>query len=149
MGDRGRKPASALNVVESGIVSLKRPEPPDGFSAVEKKAWREVVDRLPADWFPEETLGLLRMYCKHAAAADRVTLLVAEMEARPVADGPVDKGSTEYFNLEDYDRLLKMQERESRAMTALARSMRITQQATYDPKRKKGPVTAKPWEQAQ
>lgn len=53
---------------------------------------------------------------------------------------------TDPFDIEEYDRLLKMQEREGRAMSSLATRMRITQQTTYD-KSKKKPVTGKkPWE---
>jgi hypothetical protein len=46
-----------------------------------------------------------------------------------------------------YDKLLHMQERESRIMVSLATKMRITQQATYDrEKTKPKQVAKKPWE---
>jgi hypothetical protein len=46
--------------------------------------------------------------------------------------------------LMDYDRLLKMQERESRSMAALARGMRMTQQSTYTQRKSKGTAIKKP-----
>jgi hypothetical protein len=75
------------------------------------------------------------MYCRHTVSARRVSELIAGME-----------GSSD-FDLEAYDRLLKMQERESRAMSSLATRMRLTQHSTYDAKKKKGStLTQKPWE---
>lgn len=44
------------------------------------------------------------------------------------------------------DRLLKMQERESRVITTLATKMRISQQSTYDKSKKKPLAGKKPWE---
>ena len=54
-------------------------------------------------------------------------------------------GETESDNfLCDYDRLLKMQEREGRAMSALATRMRLTQQSLVTRDRRKGGVRGKP-----
>ena len=47
----------------------------------------------------------------------------------------------------EYDKLLKMQERESRILVSLATKMRMTQQATYDPEKGKGSTPIRPpWE---
>jgi hypothetical protein len=46
-----------------------------------------------------------------------------------------------------YDRLLKMQEREGRAISSLATRMRISQQSTMTEKKRKPALTLpKPWE---
>ena len=145
MGDRGRTPASALNVVDSGIVSVKRPRPPEELTPAQAEEWRAVVERLPADWFPRETHAMLSEYCKHVITARTLGKMIARIED-PAFSEPVE-GESE-FNMEAYDDLLKMRERESRTIMALSRSMRMTQQATYDPKRKKGKAGAKPWESA-
>ena len=51
------------------------------------------------------------------------------------------------FNVKHYDRLLKMQEREGRAITSLATKMRISQQATLTKRADKGTRgSRKPWE---
>jgi hypothetical protein len=68
---------------------------------------------MPADWFSRENAGL--QYCRHVVAARRVAQLVRQQEA------------SDEFIIEDYDRLLKMQERESRACASLAVKMRLTQ----------------------
>jgi hypothetical protein len=96
--------------------------------------WVAVVNRLPADWFQRETHGLLVAYCRHVVAARRVAQLIATCEA---AEG---------FNVDEYDKLLKMQEREGRSISSLATRMRISQHATYDKKRKKPIETARPWQ---
>jgi hypothetical protein len=109
--------------------------PPVGLSPEQAAEWRAVVNGLPADWFGRETEALLAQYCRHVVAARRVQELVASMEA----DG-------ESFNIPDYDRLLKMQEREGRAISSLATKMRISQQTTYDKSKKKTAQAHRPWE---
>lgn len=131
---RGRTSAAALSVVTS-LVTVRRPEPPNELTDEQAHEWREVVARLPADWFTRETHGLLTAYCRHVVAGRRVAQLIEAEEA----------GET--LNVENYDRLLKMQEREGRALSSLATRMRISQHATYDKKRTKPQqATTKPWD---
>lgn len=148
MGDRGRQPASALNVVDSGIQSVKRPKPPEELTPSQAEEWVAVVERLPADWFPRETHAMLAEYCKHVSSARTIGKMLARIESPESQREPVD--GEDAFDMEAYDDLLKMRERESRTIMALARSMRITQQATYDPKKKKGKGGGepRPWEQS-
>jgi hypothetical protein len=136
MSKPGRKSAAALSVVgKSPIEATERPRPPSELTTEQKREWVDVVNRLPADWFPRETLGLLSQYCRHVVAARHVAQLIERVEANDELD------------IEQYDRLLKMQEREGRALSSLATRMRITQQASYDAKRGKGkPLTKKPWD---
>lgn len=104
-----------------------------GLNDEQKAEWIAVVNRLPAEWFPRETLPMLESYCRHVVAARRVAQLVADAEAGDTLD------------IDTYDKLLKMQEREGRAISSLATRMRMSQQSTYDPKRKKPVATKKPW----
>lgn len=136
MGARGRKSPKDVSVVQTGpVITMARPDPPDDLTDEQANEWRAVVDALPADWFPRETWGLLAQYCRHVVAARRVAQLVAAAEA-----------DAETLDIEDYDRLLKMQEREGRAMSSLASRMRINQQATIDKRKKKPSSVKKPWE---
>ena len=144
MGDRGRKPASSLNVVDSGIVSAKRPEPPEELTPAQAAEWRAVVGRLPVDWFPRETHAMLAEYCRHVVSARMLGQMIDRIEC-PESGAEKVEGE-ESFSLGTYADLLKMRDRESGRVIALARSMRITQQATYDPKKKKGKVGNSPWE---
>jgi len=134
MQQRGRKSQASLEVVGAATGAVERPRAPRELTSEQAGEWREIVNRLPADWFPRETHQLLAQYCRHVISARRVSQLIASAE------------ETDPFDIEEYDRLLKMQEREGRAMSSLATRMRITQQTTYD-KSKKKPVTGKkPWE---
>ena len=147
MGARGRKPATEVATIPN-IGVEDRPQPPLNLNDEQQGEWIQVVNRLPADWFPSETHSMLAQYCRHASTANKVAFLIAEMESRPVSQDAVEEGEVvdAYFDLDDYNKLLNMQERESRAMTALARSLRFTLQATYDKEKKKPPVGDTPWD---
>lgn len=131
MGARGPQSVAALEVVANSPVSaIERPQAPDDLTPEQRREWVAIVNRMPADWFPRETHGLLAQYCRHVVAAAHVADLVEKLMA-----GKLD--SDDY--VADYDRLLKMQEREGRAMSSLATRMRMSQQSTYEPRRGKGP----------
>ena len=135
MKQRGRKAALAI-AESSGITSQERPDPPVDLTTEQRIEWILVINAVPAEWFQPETHGLLAQYCKHVVAAKHVAELIQELE----------KGDE--INISEYDKLLKMQERESRVIMSLATKMRISQQATYSPEKTKGNRTGgvnKPW----
>jgi len=135
MGIRGRQSAASLTIIGAANVEvIPRPSPPDDLTEDQAHEWRAIVNRLPAEWFPRETHGMLAQYCRHVVAARRVADLIA------TAEGDADT------DIENYDRLLKMQEREGRAMSSLATRMRISQQTTYDKSKKKPTSGKKLWE---
>jgi hypothetical protein len=121
---RGRKSAASLTVVPAAeIISIvERPQPPAELSLEQAVEWRAIVDRLPAGWFPRETWPLLSQYCRHVVNARRVAQLLAQHE------GAAD------FNTADYGALLAMQERETKAILATARGLKLSQQARVEPK---------------
>jgi len=132
MGVRGRKSAASLEVggeiMSGGMVeSVARPDAPYDLTDEQSIEWWAVVNRLPADWFGRETQPLLAQYCRHVVQARRVAELIDRMMQD--SDG---------FEVTDYDRLLKMQEREGRALSALASKMRLSQQATLTKRADKG-----------
>ena len=133
MGTRGRTSAAALAVAKP-VQRIDRPDAPYDLSDEQSEEWWAVVNRLPADWFPRETHGLLTQYCRHVVAARRVAQLVTACE-----------GSAE-MDLDEYDKLLKMQEREGRALSSLATRLRISQQATMDKRTTKPKTVSKPWQ---
>lgn len=135
MEGRGRKSSASLSVISSGNVqAVRRPDAPNELTDEQAKEWADIVSRLPADWFPRETHGMLISYCRHIVSARRIAQLIEAAEA------------AEAFDVDEYDKLLKMQERESRAMSSLATRMRLTQQTTYDKSKKKPGQTRKPWD---
>lgn len=150
MGTRGRTSAAALSVISGGgIETVRRPDPPRELTDDEAVEWRAVVNRLPADWFPTETLPLLAQYCRHTVAARRVATMIEQLDNLMGAEVKSGGNPAEVVmsSAKAVDRLLKMQERESRCLSSLATKMRISQQTTYDKSRKKGSVAPKkPWE---
>lgn len=139
MKQRGRKSAAALAVPSAAEVleTHVRPDAPYELTDDEAAVWRGVIDRMPATWFGPETYPLLTQYCRHIVRSNRVAQLVQSAE------------SDEKCALEDYDRLLKMQERESRAILTLATKMRLAQQSTIAPDAKKERRIGlkRPWQQ--
>lgn len=132
-----RTSAAALTVVtpDGEITCESRAFPPAELTDEQRAEWLAVVNRLPADWFPRETHGMLAQYCRHVVAARRISQLIQAFESQDKLD------------IQEYDRLLKMQEREGRAISSLATRMRMSQQATSSAdKRKPGQKAPKPWE---
>lgn len=139
MGTRGPKSAASLEVQTAAPVErITRPDAPYDLTDEQSEEWWAVVNRLPADWFPRETHGVLSQYCRHVVAARRVAQLVAACEAGNGEGGKID--------LAEYDMLLRMQEREGRALSSLATRLRITLQATISEKAKKPMQAKRPWE---
>lgn len=136
MSRRGRKSVAELSVIQHGpIETVQRPDAPYDLTDEQSEEWWAIVNRMPADWFTRETHSLLAQYCRHVVAARRVAQLIASAEGEPDID------------LDRYDRLLKMQEREGRAISSLATKMRISQQATMTKRADKGTAgIRKPWE---
>ena len=112
-----------------------RPAPPLDLTEDEANEWNQIVSSLSADWFKRETHGLLAQYCRHVVKARQIAKLLQKVESEPDLD------------LSSYDKLLKMQERESRAIASLSTKMRLAQQSTIDSENKRKRVGRKPWEE--
>jgi hypothetical protein len=136
MGTRGRTSAASLTIAKvSPVETVERQRPPHDLSDEEVEVWSAVVNSEPADWFSPGNVPLLSQYCRHTIHARRI----AELIERATADPELAVSA--------YDRLLKMQDRESRAIASLATKMRISQQATTNHRGNKKPTAArKPWE---
>lgn len=106
MGTRGRKSAADLAIAP--VTVSERPRPPSYLTPEQKSEWVTIVNEAPADRYPEGLLTLLESYCKHSVDLRHVGQLIENLKA------------DEDFDVKDYDRLLKMQERESRCLASLA-----------------------------
>lgn len=134
MGIRGPKSSASLSVVRVGDVeATQRPKPPAHLPQDQRGEWLAVVNRMPADWFQDETLACLEAYCAHAVNCRWFGQMLAEMRASDQVD------------MDEVDRVSRLHERESRAMSSLATRLRITPQSTYDAKKKKPLQVAEPW----
>jgi hypothetical protein len=136
-------------VTANGLAAIRRADPPEDLTEEQAHEWRCVVNRLPAEWFPRETHGMLAQYCRHVIAARRVAQMIDTLESevsKEIAEG-MPAAEVLLKCAKAMDRLLKMQEREGRAISSLATRMRISQQSTLDrEKRKPLKPAKKPWE---
>lgn len=136
MNKRGRVSAASLAITTvAPIQVIERQRPPHDLSDEEVEVWAAVVDTEPADWFSPATAPLLTQYCRHVIHARRIGELLERATSDPALE------------VRDYDRLLKMQERESRAIATLATKMRISQQALTNHRGNQvKKALKKPWE---
>jgi hypothetical protein len=125
MRQRGRKSAASMEVQPAlSVLEVRRPSPPLGLTEVEAAIWHDVVACHPAGWFNKAQFPLLKAYCRHAGRAEMLAGQISGFQPEWLA---AEGG------LERFDALLRMAERESRAMSSLATRMRITHQAQRDP----------------
>jgi hypothetical protein len=115
---RGRKSQAHLAIVAP--IPTGRPQPPPDLTEEQAEVWRSTAAALPHDWFPRETLPILAQYCRHVCRA-RWLAKWLDKNAPGMTVAELDKG-------------LAMSERESRAVLAHARSLRLTLQSRTDPK---------------
>ena len=129
MGTRGRKSAADLSVVHLDQTTL--PKPTDGLSSELAAEWKSLVPHLVdvsrARW------PLIEAYFKHTLALRHVGQLTSGCACE------------ESFDVAAYDKLLKMQERESRCLSSLAVRLGIAQSASYE-SRKRGQKQKAPWQ---
>lgn len=139
MNKRGRQ--SAADASRLRTIVVRRPPPPLDLTEFESELWRTIVATMPSDWFRPVHFALLAAYVRH-------------ISAHRVLDDQVAAFKPEWIQqnggLDTFGELLKLRDRETRAMLALARSMRITHQATIRADaagaRGKAAAGATPWD---
>ena len=118
-----------------------RQPPPAELSEIEAGIWLSVTNTKPADWFQADTTLLMIGYCKHGSTA---MLLDRQIDGFDPGWLATDEGIDRFRKLTD------MREKQTRAINALSRSMRLTQQSKYDLKvastTAKKATSKKPWE---
>lgn len=142
MAERGRRSAASLSVVVGSIDG--RPSPPTDLNKAQVEVWERTVANEAADVFKTAALQqLLKEYCRHVVSAKKLAAMIEATEALPQMTAD---------DLGDYDRLLKMRDRETKAIADKATKLRLTNQARYTPQAaataaKKG-TERKPWQAA-
>lgn len=135
MGTRGRQSAADLSVVaKSNVISIQRPRAPSELTDEQASEWREVVDAMPADWFPRGTHGTLIQLCRHRIRARRIAQLIESAQ-----------GSDE-FDVKEYRDLLRTEGENTRIIESCETKLRLTPQTRYDKSKKRGSQITKPWE---
>ena len=120
MRQRGKTSAASTEI--STVTVVKRPDAPLDLTPDETDEWCAIVDTMPADWFARETWPLLTQYCRHTVCARRIAQLIDAEMSRPEVDWPQLK------------EMLASQAKETAALKALAASMRLSQQSTWNAK---------------
>lgn len=137
------------------------PTPPDHLTAEQAAVWFDILQSLEDGWITKESNDLLAAYCQHVCQQRRLGHLIAVHEAAlelhnanaaevfdPTEfDGPQDAPAFEMNEwVKTYDKLLKMLDRENRAMSSLATRLRITNQSLRSNKSDKPARKSKPWD---
>ena len=98
-----------------------QPEPLSELNEEERKEWRNFTSRLPQDWFPAEVWPMLAQLCRHICQARWFGETLQEVRA-----GILDP--TDDDALDRIERLIRMHDREGKAIVALMVKLRITSQ---------------------
>ena len=141
MAKTGQRSAASMEIADQ-IGNSPRLPAPVHMSDAERAVWAQAVGDQPGGSFTAVHEPLLELYCRHVV---RSRVLADEI------DGFQREWLADRDGLKRYDTLLAMAEREGRAASSLATRLRITRQATTDPKtvgrasRNMGRLS-KPWE---
>jgi len=111
-----RRSAAELAIVR--VEPPLQPRPPADLTAEQAAEFVSIVNHMPANWFGQESVGILAAYCRHSANA---RLIAKEIEAFKPEWLRADNG------LDRFDQLLKIQDRQHRTMATLASKMRLSQ----------------------
>jgi hypothetical protein len=139
MGPRGRQSGASLSVV-AGTAIDGRPRAPEDLTEFQAEVWDRTVANEAADVFRTAALQqLLKEYCRHVETADRLS---------KQADLWTQDGSN--HSIQDIDCLLRMRDRETKALADKATKLRLTNQSRYTPgaagTASKKASEAKPWQ---
>ena len=121
MRQRGRKSVSATTTPLT-VISERRLPPPADLTDVERSAWLAITSCRPGSWFDAASVPLLTALIRHQQSADVLASEIAQFDSKWLRDED---------GLERYRSLLGMRERETRAMAALSRSLRLTPQSIH------------------
>lgn len=138
MGTRGRTSVAELSA-PGQIVQFDRPGAPAELTEEQAELWFTIVNRMPAEWFSDETLKVLQAYVVACSVHDRIAYQLKEFK---------DKWLEEDDGLRRFARLTEIQGRQAKLMKDLATSMRITQQSRYRADKViDAKPSRKPWQQ--
>lgn len=138
----GRPSAGELAVAHAVSHLGDRPEPPLALNDRAADEWRRIVNRMPSDWFTDETLAVLQAHCEHVAEGEALQLMIEQVRQIAMTD---DEAFARYKDL------LKMKEVQTRAVLSSGTKMRLLQQSTYTDKagataKSRSAGGSKPWE---
>lgn len=143
MGSRGRASTASLSVIAGSIDG--RPKAPENLTPGQQQVWDRTVANEGPEVFKTAALQqLLKDYCRHVETADRLTKVIDKLTAD-------ESNARSPTSIDHLDKLLRMRDRETKALADKATKLRLTNQSRYTPgaagtAAKKGATEAvKPW----
>ena len=138
MEKRGR-PGEFSIIKPVATIPGQRLAPPASLGVDEVETWRSIVASMPSDWF-NTCHFLLRCLVAHIANAETLSVAVAQIRATK----DVRK------NIQEFNRVLSMLNRETQMITNLSQRLRLTPKAKYTMERsqnlKSDTPLSRPWE---
>lgn len=139
---RGRVSAAELIVARSATRLGNRPEAPASLNDRAADEWFRIANRMPSDWFPDETLSVLQAHCEHVAEGEALQMMIERVRKLAMTDD-------EAFGR--YKELLKLKAQQTGVILASGTKMRLLQQSSYTAKagataKAGGRGGGKPWE---
>jgi|GEM_PF-6064733 len=127
------KPTQLQKQIPKAIFSKDDITPaPDTLSDEQAKVWDTVLMSVAPDWITAESYPQLVSYCIHVTNRDKLNGMLAALDEEMVTVDPLDP-----LPLKQLDQILKMVDRETRAIAACARALRITNQSLRSVETKK------------
>jgi hypothetical protein len=130
---RGRK-SEASAYLGGPFIPAQRPEPPADLQPPEAKdEWRAIVSRMPAEWFPQETFGILHELCAHHVYARWIREGIQRVKEACEKDG-IDWALDQAWS----GKLAQMwaeHRYQTQQIGKLSASLRLTNKARYSPER--------------
>jgi len=117
MATRGRKSAASMAVPAHPQSLQVLSEPPSYLTPEQDDVWRLVVSSRAGDLISPEAFPVLVAYCRAVTYANQIAAQLDEFDLEWAKDED---------GLKRYDKLLAMQERESRKLASLAAKLRLT-----------------------
>ena len=122
MAARGKR-SSAEVASQALMVSIdNRLAPPAHIPEAQREIWVNIVNAMPATWFTQKDYPLMIQLMQHIENASNIQAALSTFPVSRLHDPEM---------LKTDDRLTTAHERETRAITSLYRSFRITQQSEY------------------
>jgi hypothetical protein len=122
---RGRKSLSELTVPQpfGGAVRIELLAAPPELTPPQAQVWEQVVAAMPADWSTPEVWPALMRYCRHIVEARRIAQMI-----------DVETARADDVDLDRFDQLLQVLERQSAKIKALATTLRLSPQSRIGPR---------------
>ena len=139
---RGRKSSADL-AVTPGVQRIgDRPEPPASLNDRAQDEWFRIANRMPSDWFTDETLSVLQSHCEHVAEGEALQLMIERVRKLAMTDDEA---------FARYKELLKMKREQTAIVLSSGTKMRLLQQSSYTTKasataKQGGKGGSKPWQ---